>query len=608
MTSENEISTAFSKGGGIAATQRPRARYGLGRAIARCGVILMVTLTVWLLGSGWADACTQAPVSSRTSAAAPVPSPASTNQQEQITDLQNRVNDLEEIVQLLLAPIAILIGILTLGGALGIVFSLRDQRRLSQFHELAVSSEVSSQRRAELSYSSFLEESQKTLTLVNQTLDLAREATDQAAHTMERKAAASLASIETSARELLQPLLDAGEFEKIVDRADVRTNIETIAGDLRAIEGYLLLQDIDLQPHSRFVKGMAQYLADDTNGALRTLRQAAQDSSVRELQLFSIYWDAYLNIALGRYAEADHLFQWGKQNLPERALEHVEFDRIDDDTKFFMRAEAHSKAAPLERFNAVFDILADLEEISAEYHRKEDIDAHTRTSHEIADTRSDLLSWIAYQGESLYEPLSADAVSAAKGLRLPRPHKLAPDGTMPVRLVHDKQLLRSRSADEIRAWSLLQAEMIYNGEHIRRELPEGTPDLTLAFGKAECEFMLRSIEDSDCIDAYREVERKAIAELGSHHEHRKNVELAQVVLVCACRLLNLYSRTAGLDGQVRNEESQVRNAYLRVQEALSEMRDYKLTVYSQLQRRPLNRADFADEAQKITRQALRDTA
>jgi len=563
-------------------------------------------IAAWLLSSGDADAQTYAHVNSRVAVAAPAPSSTSPSQQEQITDLQNRVGDLEEVVQLLLAPIAILIGILSLGGALGIVFSLRDQRRLSQFHELAVSSEVSSQRRAELSYSSFLEESQKTLTLVNQTLELAREATDQAAHTMERKAAASLASIETDARELLQPLLDAAEFEKMLDRADIRTNIESIASDLRAIEGYLLLQDIDLQPHSRFVKGMAQYLTDDTNGALRTLRQAAQDSSVRELQLFSIYWDAYLNIALGRYAEADHLFQWGKQNLPERALEHVEFDRMDDDTEFFMRAEAHSDAEPLGRFNAITDILADLEKVSGEYHEREDIDARTRTSHEIADTRSDLLTWIAYQGNSLYKPLPPSAVSAAKRLGLPRSRKVAADRTMPVRQVQETKLLTHCSPDEIRAWALLQAEMVLNAEEIRRDLPEGTPDLALAFGRTECEFMLGSISDADCIDAYREVERKAMAELGSHHEHRKNVELAEIVLVCDCRLLHLYSRAADRDGQVRNEESQVRNAYMRVQDTLSEMRDYKLTIQSPLQRRPLSRDAFANEAKTISSQALQE--
>src|ERR1700722_18055215 len=138
-------------------------RYG--RVAARCGIICAVGFAVWMLGLvGSARASTHASPRVLSVIAAPTPTP--TDQQVEIDDLQNRVSDLEEIVQLLLAPIAILIGILSLGGALGIVFSLRDQRRLSQLHELAVSSEVSSQRRTELSYSSFLEESQKTLTLV----------------------------------------------------------------------------------------------------------------------------------------------------------------------------------------------------------------------------------------------------------------------------------------------------------------------------------------------------------------------------------------------------------------------------------------------------------
>jgi hypothetical protein len=536
---------------------------------------------------------TRLPVSSLALASAPTP----TEQQNEIGNLQDRVNDLEEIVQLLLAPIAILIGILSLGGALGVVFSLRDQRRLSQLHQLAVSAEVSSQRRTELSYSSFLEESQKTLTLVNQTLALAREATDQAAHTMERKAAASLATIEANARDLLQPLLDAGEFERVVASAEVRTNLETVAGELRAIEGYLLLQDIDLQPHSRFVKGMAQYLADDTVGALRTLRQAAQDPSVRELQLFSIYWDAYLNVALGRYAEAIHVFQLGEENLPERAMEHVEFDRMIDDATFFKLAEERVRAEPLDRFKAVAHLLTDLEKISDKFHTEDD-EAETRTSHEIADTRGDLLSWIAYQNSHLYEPLSTNAVSET--LDTP-PEALRSDGTTTARSVHDSNALESRSPDVIRAWALTQALIIYEREHTER-----VPDLALAFGRVECEFMLQKSSTVECIKAYQNVERKAIAELGSHHEQRKSVELAQIVLICACRLLYLQRSSEQNQGDVRNEETEVRTAHLRVQEALSEMRDHKLTIYSSLQRRPLSHSDFTEEANEIRRQALQE--
>ena len=137
---------------------------------------------------------------------------------------------------------------------------------------------------------------------------------------------------------------------------------------------------------------------------------------------------------------------------------------------------------------------------------------------------------------------------------------------------------------------------------------EGIPDLALAFGKAECDFMLGSTRDDAAIAAYRIVERKAIEELGGHREQRKNVELAQVVLVCACRLLHLYSRATDVgESQVRNEETEVKNAHLRVQEGPAEMRDHKLTINSTLQRRPLNRSDFAQETQAIVDQAFRQS-
>ena len=122
-------------------------------------------------------------------------------------DLQRQVSGLRDILQLILAPMSILIGILALGGSLGVVFSLRDQRRISQLQELTVGSEVSSQRRTEQSYSAFLDESQKTLTLVNDTLTLAREASDNAAQTMERKARSNLTRIEANAQDSTREVL-----------------------------------------------------------------------------------------------------------------------------------------------------------------------------------------------------------------------------------------------------------------------------------------------------------------------------------------------------------------------------------------------------------------
>ena len=588
----------------------PRAPWavGHGRTLMRCGIIVVVGLIALLLGRVNAGAQTLTTTGSRQASAISAPAPTPSGQDIEIQDLQNRVNDLEEIIQLVLGPIAILIGILSLGGALGVVFSLRDQRRLSQLHQLAVSSEVSSQRRTELSYSSFLEESQKTLTLVNQTLALAREATDQAAHTMERKAGASLSNIETGARDVLEPLLDAGEFEDVVDDPDVRAKLEAIAGELRAIEGYLLLQDIDLQPYSRFVKGMVQYLTNDTTGALRTLRHAAQDSSIRELQLFAIYWDAYLNIAMGGYLEAEHVFELGREHLAERTMESVEFRRMIDDTRFFKVAAKLVSATPMERFKGIAHLLIDLEKAS------KDADADTRTSRELAETRGDLLSWIGYRSDHIYDPLSEKAISDAAELdnQLRSLSGLSSaDKMIPIETLNDKaeieEVLRRQSDETIRAWALMQAQIIYYSERDVTANPEHNEealDLALSFGKAECDFMLKSLDNDTCADAYKGVEGRAIDQLGSHREQRRAVELAELDLICACRLLYLYRQrpTGSRESEVRSQETEVKNKYLRIRESLWVMRDHKLTVNSSLQRRPLSQSELSAEAREIVRQ------
>lgn len=99
---------------------------------------------------------------------------ATATQPTQIELVEKHVDDVRDYVQLLLWPIGILLAVLTIGGALSVVFSIRDQRRVSQLHELTVTGELASQRRSEQSFSSFLDESQKTLTLVNDTLRLAK--------------------------------------------------------------------------------------------------------------------------------------------------------------------------------------------------------------------------------------------------------------------------------------------------------------------------------------------------------------------------------------------------------------------------------------------------
>src|SRR4051812_26950031 len=79
-------------------------------------------------------------------AAAP---PTRQDLQRQITDLRTHVDDLDSFVNDLLLPMTILVGLLAGGGVIGLLTSLRYERRQSQLHDLAMAGETSSQARAD---------------------------------------------------------------------------------------------------------------------------------------------------------------------------------------------------------------------------------------------------------------------------------------------------------------------------------------------------------------------------------------------------------------------------------------------------------------------------
>ena len=62
---------------------------------------------------------------------------------------ERNVETLRSDVQLMLWPVGILLAVLTLGGLLSVVFSIRDQRRVTQLPRAAMTGETAAQRRSE---------------------------------------------------------------------------------------------------------------------------------------------------------------------------------------------------------------------------------------------------------------------------------------------------------------------------------------------------------------------------------------------------------------------------------------------------------------------------
>jgi TolA-binding protein/uncharacterized protein YdbL (DUF1318 family) len=490
-----------------------------------------------------------------------------------IQNISDRVGDLHDTVELVLVPISLLVGILALGGVLGVVFSIRDQARAGQLHELAVTSGMAAERRADQSFTSFFEGSQRTLSLVNDTLAVAKEASESAAHTMQTKASSNLQVLEEQAEDLILQIAEEQNYEEIIDLPQYRAEVESIAKELDSLEGYLRLQDIPIKPYCWFVRGVERYLKDDMSGALHAFRDVSQLTGYPQLVRFAYYWLGQLHAVLGEYEKASQAYKEAVAGLRDGSGAKLELDRALAEVDFLKFAAASSAATPHERWKEVQRIGTKLEGLLQ--HAKDQLDDQ-HIVHQIESTLANVYTWVAYDPVLVHEPIAKKAVKAARKL---------PAGQPPSALKRQAQ----------RAWAIQRARDVYPDDpdlHLDESV-----DFLLRFGMAECGYWLSETSD---IKEYREVLHAAVeGDQTAHREHRKLIEIAQVAFVAQVRLLHHARETS--PEQVATAEGAVSAAFVRFHEELGRAKDEKILFFSQLQRRNVDRRMLADEVSALLR-------
>lgn len=548
------------------------------------------------------SAAAQAPTSETTAASTTAPKQSSVASKQEIDELSHEVKEIRTLEHWVLGPIGVLVAILALGGGLGVVFSIRDQRRVSQLHELTIGSETLSQRRTEQGYASFLEQSQTTLALVNDTLRLAKEGSDRAASSMELKAKAQIDAIEERAERLMFGVFGTRAFHALIDRPGYRGEVHDIGEALRALEGYVSLQDIPLPHYTKFVRAIYQFLLDDTEAALRALLRISQARLPDELRRFTLYWLGYLYTTVGAYEPAARIFLEDESGLSDYS-ERFQLEHMIAETKFFEKAKARRENAsttpaqsghkPRERFQAIALVLDELSALATKVAAIPEQQDLRQIGLEIARTRADVYTWIAYDPIHVDIPLDKTIVEEAE-LVDPKPtlgHGVlarwtAVKGKDGPAIAFMKTSAWAKvsglSPDAFRAWALLQARTICKGA--------GTPDFGVAFALAESHFRL----NDDAAQVFEQALHALGDEFGEHREKRKNATLRQSALICHSRLL-YYTKDD-------EEKRQVAQATSRAYEAVNAMRPGRVTVFSQIQRCNISQEDFKTEIKLIVDQ------
>lgn len=496
------------------------------RSLRLAGALLVSVLAFW--GGSLGDAAAQSVPS------APISTAVAPASQAEVDDLKQEVRDLRAERDRLLTPLSVLIGLLAAGGVVGIVTTFRNESRSSQLHEMAIGAETAAQRRTEESYTTFLDASQKTLTLVNDTLALAKESSERAATTMQQKAKRALDTIEQEAAELLDAVGD--DLKGLVTDPSLRARVRHVANDLGAIEGYLMLQDIDITAPCLWIKGMDLHLSNDARGAQSSLRRAAQEATQKDLKVLSMYWLGYIQNNAAHYTDAGRMFREARAESSGDSPTGFELDRILLETEFFQLADTSQldRVGAAERLAAVSHLLARLLELQ----NRVPVGAplYAAADRAIASTRANVLTW------------------AAAGSR--HPDVIRADSDARNILVEALDLYRRAQGNRERLWPL--------------------------FGITEATFLLSGEADKT---SYERLEQLVVDDQRVRSEPRNSANLAQAILIIRLRL-------AGIT------DDRVRDAYARVQQTLSGVEE-ELTIFSQIQKRNLLRKDFEAELSRL---------
>lgn len=261
--------------------------------------------------------------------------------------MRKRQDDFEKFVHFILVPLAIFLGFVAAGGALGVVFAVRNEIRTGQAHSLFVAGETAQQARTEALHSTLLDASEKTITLVNQTLALARDSTERATKALSDRAEQLVREVGEEmaaliARIMMQENFEEKLFKLLVEEPSHRRKLTQLSDRLATVEGYLAFQDIEMEPRAHLVKGMALHLDQEDQAAIPLLERAAEATGMGlRLRLCAYYFIGYAHNNIGEYRAAAAAFDAGHSRASDRAALRDEFERMGAESNFFELVRSH---------------------------------------------------------------------------------------------------------------------------------------------------------------------------------------------------------------------------------------------------------------------------
>jgi len=255
---------------------------------------------------------------------------------EDIQDLKTQNAVLTKTFDTLIIYLSIFGGIISIILIFGTITSgiswNTDRKRSNETYSSALKKErVSTERDRSL-----FSQSVETLTLVNETLGLAKEASERAYKAIQEKLNKKHKTLEKEAIDLLEESKAYKNFKVLVENSTVRSNLLILASEIMSLQTNLgmLEKEPDLLPHCCFIRGMEFHLNQHFKSAIDYWKLAKDHENIpNPLRIISVYWIGYEQNNLAKYEDAALNFKLAS-DFATGAMKY-ELKRITIESKFF---------------------------------------------------------------------------------------------------------------------------------------------------------------------------------------------------------------------------------------------------------------------------------
>lgn len=284
--------------------------------------------------------------------------PSMAASKEDVAQLKEKVANLEGKIDSTQTAFSITVGLLVLilmiGTGVSFVSFYKAEKRSTEAFNIAKNAEGNMERRTEASFNlwskgetsaqdraaatheQFFESSGRTLSLVNDTLELAKQASERAAQAIEKRARDLLADYDDEAKQLIENAAAEADDRHLVSNLSVRSDLRSLAKKINGFENSSLFLpvDIGLTPYCQFVRAMDFHLEQQIKDALKTwLKVAVDDQAPPTLQSQAWYWIGYERNNIGLFRDAEKAF--GNALKGATGGRRYELMRIQIESQFF---------------------------------------------------------------------------------------------------------------------------------------------------------------------------------------------------------------------------------------------------------------------------------